>query len=154
MRRRQRVREDLNLLSLWEDFFFYDIVCLLFPCGGRWGKESLILAQTDRGPQIPAVIRTCHTLCQRVCNSVWEWPSPGVLSGHSICGHGDPALYVKHKLDPRVYNSLVALKATLGMSIWLEVVCLKAISESNTGCLENEKKRKERKKKRARVVSK
>lgn len=44
--------DDLNLLSLWEDFFFFfcNNVCLLFPCDGRQEKESLILAQTDRGP--------------------------------------------------------------------------------------------------------
>lgn len=134
--------EDLNLLSLWEDFFFFfcNNVCLLFPCDGRRGKESLILAQTDRGPQIPAVIRTCHALCHRVCNSVWEWPSPVVLSGHSMCGHGDLVLYVKRKLDPWVYNGLVATKAALRMSIWVEVVCLEAISGSNTGYLENERK--------------
>ena len=136
-------------------FFFSATMCAFsFPCGRRWGKECLILAQTDRGPQMPTAVRNCHALCKRVCNSVWEWPSPGVLSGHSMCGHGDLALYVKQRLDPRVYNGLDAPKAALGMSFGGELVCLEAISGSNTGCWENERKGNERKKKRARVVNK
>lgn len=67
-------------------FFFCDNVSLLFPRGGRWGKERLILAQTDRGPQIPAVIGTCRVLCQGegLQPRLQEWPPSGVSGAQHV----------------------------------------------------------------------
>lgn len=49
-----------SALSLWEDFSL--VICASsFPGGGRWGKDNLLLDQSDRGPsQIPAIIRASH----------------------------------------------------------------------------------------------
>lgn len=81
---------------------------------------------------------------ERVCNPVSRNGHLLEFQGHSMCGHGDLAMNVNHKLDHRVDNGLVAPKAALPWDEHLGISSfLGSTTGSNTGCLENEGEKEE-----------